>query len=91
MHFEPRCWRIMLILFPIGEAADIINLDAAYLEFECFSEGNMACTTLTTDGNDNLVEYNELIGFELGESSNVPGAVAHGNTVELIILDNGEV
>lgn len=51
----------------------------------------MACVNLTTEGNDNYVEGPEWIGFSLGESSNVPGAVAHGNTVELIINDNGKV
>lgn len=75
----------------IAEAADIVNLDQLYFNFECFTEGETAYIfDILAQGNDCL-EGPETIGFTLGESSNVPGAMAFGNTVEIVINDAGKV
>lgn len=75
----------------IAEASDIIALDSLQLHFECFTEGAMTSVDVLAQGNDNLLEGPEVIGFTLGAASNIPDATAFGNTVELVIIDAGEV
>ena len=71
----------------IAEASDIITIDDLELSFECFTEGAMASVTIFPNGNDNCLEGPEIIGFTLGEASNIPGAIPFGNTVECVITD----
>lgn len=74
---------------PAAQSEDIVNIDGLYFHFQCFAEGETAIITSITANNDGSLEGPEVIGFTLGEASNVPGATAFGNVEEIVINDQG--
>lgn len=84
--------RYIVLSFPsfAAQPEDIINIDQLYFHFECFAEGETAYINNILINNDAFLEGPEVIGFTLGEASNVPGAMSYGNTAEIMIIDAGK-